>query len=160
MIFGQELSHGACFIKHPKPVSFLLKIVGRSTMPRLLIYLWTLPTTAFGLLFLLPTLLTCGQARIHTGVLEISGGLTCAFLRYCTLLKGGASAMTLGHVVLARSPALHDRTRSHERVHVRQCERWGPLFLPAYLLASAWLALMRKDPYRDNPFEREAFANE
>ncbi len=68
--------------------------------------------------------------------------------------------MTLGHVVLARDELLHDLTRSHERVHVRQCERWGPFFLPAYLLSSLWLAITRKNPYRDNPFEREAYAGE
>ena len=47
----------------------------------------------------------------------------------------------------------------HERIHVRQCERWGPLFLPAYLLASAFIALRGGNPYLDNPFEREAYAN-
>jgi hypothetical protein len=32
--------------------------------------------------------------------------------------------MTLGHVVIARDQDLLDLTRAHERVHVRQCERW------------------------------------
>ena len=50
--------------------------------------------------------------------------------------------MTLGHVVIARNAELLDKTRDHERVHVRQCERWGPLFIPVYLLLSfiAWSA--------------------
>jgi hypothetical protein len=47
--------------------------------------------------------------------------------------------------------------RAHERVHVRQCERWGIFFLPAYLGGSLWAAMRGGDPYRDNPFEREAF---
>jgi hypothetical protein len=72
-------------------------------------------------------------------------------------LPGGASAMTLGHVVIARDAASHTSTREHERVHVRQCERWGPLFIPSYLLMSLVLKIRGKDAYRDNPFEREAY---
>jgi hypothetical protein len=64
--------------------------------------------------------------------------------------------MALGHVVLGRDEAALDRTRAHERVHVRQAERWGPLFVPAYLLIGAWLLVRRRDPYRDHPFEVEA----
>jgi hypothetical protein len=80
------------------------------------------------------------------------------FLRRFTLLPGGASAMTLGHVVLARDPCLADLTRAHERIHVRQAERWGPLFLPAYGVASLIALLRGRRPYRDNRFEREAYA--
>ncbi len=87
------------------------------------------------------------------GVLEVRGGLMRWMLRHCTLVKGGASALTLGHVVLGRDAAALDKTRRHERVHVRQCECWGPLFIPAYLLASFWVYLCRRDPYLDNPFE-------
>jgi len=125
---------------------------------RVLIYLWAFPTTSLGIVALL---LACTrgrvQVRIVEGVLEIHGGWITRFLRHGTLLAGGASAMTLGHVVLGQSARLLDQTRRHERVHVRQCERWGPLFVPAYLLASliAWLRGAR--PYLDNPFEREAY---
>lgn len=91
------------------------------------------------------------------GVLEASGGIVGVLLRYCTILPGGASAMTLGHVVLGVNRAALKRSRRHERIHVRQCERWGPLFLPAYLLASLWVLLCGRRPYLDNPFEREAF---
>lgn len=48
------------------------------------------------------------------------------------------------------------RLRAHERVHVRQCERWTPLFLPAYEVARAWQWLRGRDAYRGNPFEVEA----
>jgi hypothetical protein len=65
--------------------------------------------------------------------------------------------MTLGHVVIGRNEACLDRSRAHERVHVRQCERWGPLFIPAYALASGVVLLRGGRPYLDNPFEREAF---
>ena len=64
--------------------------------------------------------------------------------------------MTLGHVVLGRDQASLDRSRAHERVHVRQAERWGPLFLPAYLAASVWSLLRGRHYYQDNCFEREA----
>ena len=47
--------------------------------------------------------------------------------------------------------------RAHELVHVRQYERWGPLFVPAYLAASAWMLVSGRDPYYDNHFERAAY---
>jgi hypothetical protein len=65
--------------------------------------------------------------------------------------------MTLGHVVLGRDQTQLDQTRTHERVHVRQVERWGPLFIPAYLIASVVQWARGKRAYADNPFEREAF---
>ena len=137
----------------PRPTSLLRRL------SRLLVYAWTFPTTFVGLLFLPLTFVSrTGGARVVDGVLELYGGPVAFFLRRCTLLRGGASAMTLGHVVLGRDRTLLDLTRSHERVHVRQCERWGPLFIPAYLLASVAVLLRGGRPYEDNPFEREAYA--
>lgn len=69
-----------------------------------------------------------------------------------------ASAMTLGHVVLGRTPAALDISREHELVHVRQYELWGPLFVPAYLACSLWLWLRGGNAYFDNPFEKEAYS--
>lgn len=121
-------------------------------------YAWAFPTTFVGLLFLAPAVFSrTGGARIVSGVLELHGGPVAWFLRRCTLLKGGASAMTLGHVVLGRDQRLLNLTRAHERVHVRQCERWGPLFIPAYLIASVRVFFRGGRPYEDNPFEREAY---
>ncbi len=125
-----------------------------------LVYLWAFPTTLVGLLATVPTLLSGGRARWHSGVLEVWGGFSAFALSKLVPMPGGASAMTLGHVVIARDAACHTRTRSHERIHVRQCERWGPLFIPAYLLASAVLKMRGRDAYHDNPFEREAFEKE
>jgi hypothetical protein len=125
-------------------------------LPRPLAYLWALPSTFLGLLFI-PWLLLGGGARIVDGVLEIHGRAISFFLRHCTLLRGGASAMTLGHVVIGRDVYLLEATRAHERVHVRQYERWGPLFIPAYFAASAVLWFRGGRAYDDNPFEREAF---
>lgn len=121
------------------------------------IYLWVGPTTCLGLLFLvLPWPSRC-RAAIITGVLEIHGGAAAWFLENCTMLPGGALAMTLGHVVIGRNPAALDLSRKHEHIHVRQCERWGPLFVPAYLSAGLVALLRSGSPYRDNAFEREAF---
>ena len=91
------------------------------------------------------------------GVLEVHGGFVEFFLRHCTVLPGGASAMTLGHVVLGRDEMALELTRPHERVHVRQCERWGIFFLPAYGIASLIALARGGSMYRDNVFEREAY---
>ena len=125
---------------------------------RPLLYLWVFPTSCLGLIALV---LGSVRGRVHTqvvdGVLELHGDWIRFFLSQCTLLPGGASAMTLGHVVLGCDPLLLDMTREHERVHVRQCERWGPMFVPAYLFLSLLAWMSGKDAYRDNPFEREAY---
>ncbi len=129
-------------------------------LPKIVVYLWTSPTTLAGCLLLIPTLCTGGRCRVVDGVLEVSGGFATFFLKHCTLLKGGATAMTLGHIVLGRDELAHDLTRSHERVHVKQAERWGPFFFPAYGLASLIALLKGQRPYRDNRFEREAYDRE
>jgi hypothetical protein len=64
-------------------------------------------------------------------------------------------AITFGHVVLCVDE-LDPKTLEHELVHVRQYERWGPLFFIAYPLASLGAARRGGHPYRDNRFEAEA----
>jgi len=127
------------------------------SLKRVLVYLWAFPTTLLGLLFLPLAMISGGGYQVVGGVLEIHGGFVEFFLRRCTLLAGGASAMTLGHVVLGRDVLLLELTRPHERVHVRQCERWGPLFLPAYGIGCLIAFARGGQMYRDNPFEREAY---
>ncbi|HVM35745.1 MAG TPA: hypothetical protein VM784_10410 [Actinomycetota bacterium] len=61
-------------------------------------------------------------------------------------------AITFGHVVLAVDE-LDEETLRHELAHVRQCERWGPLFIPMYLGASVAAVAAGRHPYRDNTFE-------
>jgi hypothetical protein len=68
----------------------------------------------------------------------------------------GFDAMTLGHAILGRSSLLLDLVRDHEQVHVRQAERWGPVFIPAYLVASVLAWRRGGHYYRDNWFERDA----
>jgi hypothetical protein len=89
-------------------------------------------------------------------VLEIHGPLLATMLRRLPI-RGGAAAITFGHVVLGRNQRALDLTRTHERIHVRQCERWGPAFIPAYLLAGAWAGLRGHGAYQGNYFEREAY---
>jgi hypothetical protein len=64
--------------------------------------------------------------------------------------------MTLGHVIIGRDACCLDSCREHEQAHVRQVERWGAAFLPAYLLASAWAWGRGRHYYLDNWFERDA----
>lgn len=125
-------------------------------MLHVLRYLWALPTSLLASPFVALALLGGARLRLHRGVVEVHGQAISAFLRHCTLVSGGALAMALGHVVLGRDRTALEETRSHERVHVRQAERWGPFFLPAYLLASIWVGLQGRRWYYDNPFEVEA----
>ena len=49
-----------------------------------------------------------------------------------------------------------DRVRRHEHAHVRQYERWGLLFFPAYAGASLVAWLCARHPYWHNHFECQA----
>lgn len=120
-------------------------------------YLWAAPNTLIGCAAGSLALATGGRVRCVEGTLEFYGGGAAFLLRRCVPIRGGAMALTLGHVVLGRDAEVLDRCRCHEAVHVRQYERWGPVFIPAYLTASMLAWLRGGDPYRDNPFERAAF---
>ncbi|HET6350297.1 MAG TPA: hypothetical protein VFH88_14555 [Candidatus Krumholzibacteria bacterium] len=119
-------------------------------------YLWASPNTLLGLLFSGAALATGGRARRVDGVLESHGGIVAVILRRMVPLRGGASAMTLGHVVLGRDAGALERTRAHERAHVRQYEQWGPFFLLGYAGASLVAALRGRHYYLDNAFELAA----
>lgn len=119
---------------------------------RVLAYVWAAPNTLLGIAV---ALLLFGRFRFHQGVIEVHGPLIAKALSR-TLVP--AAAMTLGHVVLGQTKSDLERTRRHERVHVRQYERWGLFFLPAYITCSLVLYAMRRDGYRGNPFEIEAYA--
>lgn len=118
--------------------------------------IWSSPATLLGVCIGTLGLVSGGTCQRMGRVLEFHGGLVTWFLRKLPLV-GGAAAMTLGHVVLGRSRDDLDIARDHELVHVRQYERWGPFFLPAYLLCSLVLWLRGKNAYLDNPFEQEAY---
>lgn len=119
-------------------------------------YLWAGPVTLPAIVVAL--LARLGGARLawHNGVLEVSEGPLpwCLAHLYPPM---PIAAITLGHVVLAQRADDLTRTRRHERIHVRQYERWGPFFPVLYLGESLLLLLRGRDPYRENRFEVEAF---
>lgn len=128
---------------------------------RPLIYIWVFPGTAVGLMVTSLALVTGGRMQVVDGVLEVYGGLVTLILkRGNRWVAGPIAAMTLGHVVIGCDEATLRMTRRHERVHVRQYERWGPFFIPAYLACSMWLGIRGYNSYLDNPFEVEAYSND
>lgn len=119
---------------------------------RLFAYLWASPCSALGVLAIL---VTRASWRVHLGIVEACGdGVSHLFDAWPPTRT--ITAMTLGHVVIARDHDALEWTRAHERVHVDQYERWGPLFLPAYACASVIAWARRGDAYLDNAFERQA----
>lgn len=121
-----------------------------------LVILWACPYSLLGIFIGTLGMVSGGKGRYRDGALEFYGGMT----RWCVrhLPTGERTAgFTLGHVILGQTALGLQRVAIHERVHVRQFERWGLLMGPAYLLASAWMWLIGRDAYRDNPFEVEAY---
>lgn len=129
----------------------------RDSMLQFVKILWALPNTLIGVAVGMLGLLTGGRCQLHSGCVEFHGGLVTWALQKMPL-TGGVLAMTLGHSVIAQTVAGLDISRDHERIHVRQYERWGPFFLPAYLIASLWLWCTGRDCYLENPFEIEAYS--
>ncbi len=125
----------------------------RRPCPRLLAriarYLWSGPNTLLGLAAALASL---SVPSVKEGILLCRSDR--GFARWF-LTRRGYCAITLGHLVLVTIEPTCSLLR-HETVHVRQGERWGPLFIPAYLTAMAAAGLRRQNPYWDNPFEKEA----
>lgn len=119
-----------------------------------LAYAWASPASLVGICVGTMGLLTGGGYQLRRGALEFHGGAVAWSL---SRLWIPARAMTLGHTILGLSPTDLDVTRDHEHVHVQQYARWGPFFIPAYLMCSLVLWLRGRDPYFDNPFEVEAF---
>lgn len=122
-------------------------------------YLWAMPNTLIGLAMGVCMLALGGRVQRAEGAWEFSEGWLGHALRK-TSRSRRFCAITFGHTIIGVSSAELTRLRVHEQVHVRQYERWGPLFLPAYLLASLWSWWKGGDPYTDNLFEQEAFAAE
>jgi Domain of unknown function (DUF4157) len=115
---------------------------GGRAIRRVCRYVWAAPNTAVGLL---GAATVRGRWSLREGVLLVEharGGLAAA------LGWRGFTAITLGHVVIVRGRA-GEGLLAHELAHVRQAERWGPAYFPAYLLASI-------AGYRRNPFEKVA----
>jgi hypothetical protein len=107
---------------------------------------WSAPLTAVGLLL---ALLAGRWPRWDEGlgcfVVRGAGGPS-----RVALTAVGASANTVGLVVLSPGATPDPVLLAHEAVHVRQAERLGPFVLPLYVWLSA------RYGYRDNPLERAA----
>lgn len=129
-------------------------------MLRVLLYLWALPVTLFGMLVAVVVRSSGGSLLRVDGVLEAAGGWPAWVLKRGFPFSGAVAAITLGHVVVGVSLDALTATRAHERAHVRQFERWGVLLLVLYPLAGVYAWARSGHPYRDNVFEREARAAE
>lgn len=107
--------------------------------------IWALPGSLIGLLF----------APFFDRHHVTRGVLLCDGARWPRRLGWRYRAITFGHVVLSVDE-LDAHTLEHELVHVRQYERWGIFFFPAYVWSSLRARLKGGDAYRDNAFEVEA----
>ncbi len=136
-----------------------LKIEDKNILARFFFYLWASPNTLAGLIIASLNPFLKGRNRIVSGVLEVHGPLVRFLLKHTVLLQGQALALALGHVVLGADEKTLDKTREHERIHVRQYERYGPFFIPLYAAAMLVAWIQGKRPYRDNWFEIEAYSN-
>jgi hypothetical protein len=122
---------------------------------KILLRAWAAPYSALGLLLGAAVIALGGHWRTQQGALEIGGGRLGLLARR---RRFHFAAITFGHVILGLDAATLEAVRAHEQVHVRQYERWGPLFGPAYLLSSVVQLARGRRPYWDNHFEREAYA--
>ena len=127
----------------------------RQRLRRVAAYLWASPISLAALPAALLGAVTGGRARFHGGVLEAGGGILRPILTRA--VPGFAiGAITFGHVVLGASASELSESRAHERVHVRQYERWGVLFPLLYLFASLAALARGRSVYAGNAFERQA----
>lgn len=119
--------------------------------------LWAAPCSVVGLLLAAVPWLAGGKARWSSGALEVcyrERRESCGALARALPFR----AIVFGHVILAVSGEDLAEVSAHERVHVAQYERWGPLFFPAYLLSSVWQLVRGRSAYWDNSFEVQARA--
>lgn len=118
-------------------------------------YLWAAPCSLAGLIVALAAVGLGAKVRLRDGTVQIVGGrLIAGISALPTRLR--ILAFTYGHVIFAVNEAALDAYRAHELVHVRQYERWGLFFPPAYIASSLLQRLKGRDPYFANRFEREA----
>ena len=117
--------------------------------------LWAAPCSVVGLLLAAVPLALGGKAVCRGGVLEVTYRQRlagCGQLARALPFRG----IVFGHVILAVTDEELCRIGPHERVHVEQYERWGPLFFLAYGLSSLWQLCRGRSPYWHNHFEVQA----
>ena len=117
--------------------------------------LWASPCSVVGLVLATIPLALGGKAKLSRGALEVTyrqNHASCGRLASWLPFRG----IVFGHVILAVTCEELQRIGPHERVHVEQYERWGPLFFIAYAASSLAQLLRGRGPYRDNHFEVQA----
>lgn len=117
--------------------------------------LWAAPCSAIGLVLAAIPLALGGKAAWRSGALEVTyrqSPAGCGKLAQALPFRG----IVFGHVILAVTNEELCRIGPHERVHVEQYERWGPIFFLAYGLSSLWQLLRGRNPYWQNHFEVQA----
>jgi len=117
--------------------------------------LWAAPCSAIGLVLGTVPLALGGSATWADGVLEITyrdRSTGCGRFARRLPFRG----IVFGHVILAVTREELHFIRAHERVHVDQYERWGPLFFLAYGASSLWQLMQGRKAYWDNAFEVQA----
>jgi hypothetical protein len=108
-----------------------------------LAYVWASPNTLLGLVL---GLASFQRPREVGGVLLFDDSPR-GFTTILRLFR--RAAITFGHVILSNRP-VEGRLLAHERHHVWQYERLGPLYLPVYLVVWVFTG------YRRHPFEMAA----
>ena len=119
--------------------------------------LWAAPCSAIGVLLAGTVLLAGGRAKWSSGALEVTYRETetsCGRLARKLPFRG----IVFGHVILAVTRSELSSIGAHERIHVQQYERWGPLFFFAYGASSCWQLVRGRSAYWDNHFEVQARA--
>ncbi len=122
---------------------------------KLLKLLWAAPCSALGLALAVFPLAAGGTARWSDGALEVTARQTkanCGKLARALPFRG----IVFGHVILAVTKEELAIIGPHERVHVAQYERWGPLFFLAYGASGLWQLVRGRSPYWHNYFEVQA----
>jgi hypothetical protein len=117
--------------------------------------LWALPCSAVGLLLAAIPLGLGGSAKWWAGALEVTyrpGQANCGSLARRLPFR----AIVFGHVIIAVTRQELVVLGPHERIHVEQYERWGPIFFLAYPAASVWQLFKGRSPYWHNYFEVQA----
>ncbi len=118
-------------------------------------YLWVAPWTCVGLFTGLMCRAIGAKHTFHHGTIGIYGPGVAMLLRKAPI-QGGARAFTLGHCILAVDKESWRETFSHEWIHVRQYQWFGPsLYRVLYRIAWQWFR--GRDPYFDNRFEKQAY---
>jgi hypothetical protein len=118
-------------------------------------FLWAAPCSAVGIVLTAVLLALGGKARWSSGALEVTyrhSLASCGTLASKLPFRG----IVFGHVILAVTREELKTIGPHERVHVAQYERWGPLFFLAYGASSVWQLVKGRSPYWYNYFEVQA----